>query len=230
MVVDGGERGTSPRRLTALGVDVSLVRGLDLVLLDEDRRIVGSPMRGVAPDDLGAVAAELRPAVIAIDSPPGPALTGGSRMGEWELMRMGIHCYCTPSDPERLARPFYAWMREGHRAFAVAAAAGYPLYRGGAEVRGRALEVFPHATATLLGADPALAKRVRRRQVLDAAGVDTADLRSMDQIDAALAALTGLLGLAGHAKGLGNPAEGVVVVPVCADGGTRTLTPFGTGT
>ena len=222
MVVDAGER-------IAAGVDVSLVRGLDVVVLEGSGSVVGCWSR-VAPDDLGALVAEVHPTVVAIDSPPGPALSGGSRAGERELLRMGIHCYFTPSDPVRLARPFYAWMREGHRAFASAAAAGYPLYRGGRDVRGRALEVFPHATATLLGGDPALAKRDRRRQVLHRAGVHAAPLRSTDQMDAALAALTGLLALAGRATALGDPAEGVLVVPECADGGSRTLTPLGTGT
>ena len=197
----------------ALGVDVSLRRGLDVVLLDADRRLVGTPRLRVAPDELGEVASELRPDVIAIDSPPGPARTGRSRAGERALLAMGIHCYFTPSDPERYARPFYGWVREGERAFAAVAAAGYPLYRGGRTVRRRALEVFPHATAVLLGGDPALAKRERRWRVLESCGVDTAELRSTDQLDAALAALTGLLALEGRSTALGDPAEGVVVIP-----------------
>lgn len=222
MVVDGAER-------IAAGVDVSLVRGLDVVVLDGSLSVVGRWSR-VAPDDLGDLVAEVSAAVVAIDSPPGPAHAATSRAGERALLRMGIHCYCTPSDPDAFTRPFYRWMAEGHRAFASVAAVGYALYRGGATVRGHALEVFPHATAMLLGADRTRPKREHRRAVLEARGFDTSALRTLDQIDAALAALTGLLALAGRATALGDPAEGVLVVPQCADGGTRTLTPFGTGT
>jgi predicted RNase H-like nuclease len=159
------------------------------------------------------VAAELRPDVIAIDSPPGPAVSGGSRAGERALLHMGIHCYFTPCDPVQWAQPFYAWMHEGQRAFAAVEVAGYPLYRGRGTIRRRALEVFPHATAVLLGGDGALPKGKRRRRVLEAEGVDTTALRSIDQLDAALAALTGLLALDGCCEALGDPSEGVVVVP-----------------
>ena len=205
MVVDGGER-------LAAGVDVSLARGLDVVVLGASGSVVGRWSR-VAPDALGDLMVDVRPDVIAIDSPPGPALTGGSRAGERALLRMGIHCYFTPSDPDCFARPFYRWMAEGHRAFASAAAAGYSLYRGGPTVQGRALEVFPHATAVLLGADRSRPKREHRRAVLEAQGIDTTVLRSMDQLDAALAALTGQVALAGRATSLGDPTEGVLVVP-----------------
>ena len=183
------------------------------MLLDAARGVVGEPLRRVSPDDLGAMAAELLPAVIAIDSPPGPAAAGGSRAGERALLRMGIHCYFTPSDPERWARPFYAWMHEGRRAFAAVEAAGYSLYRGRGTIRRRALEVFPHATAVLLGGHGARPKAERRRRVLEDQGLDTTSLRSIDQLDAALAALTGLLALDGCCEALGDPSEGVVVVP-----------------
>ena len=197
----------------ALGVDVSLRRGLDVVALDSERRVVGAPLRKLATADLGALSAELRPAVVAIDSPPGPGLHGRSRQAERDLLRQGIHSYATPSDPERWARPFYAWMHEGQRAFAAVAAVGYRLYRGRGSVRRRALEVFPHATAVLLGGDAALPKGQRRRLVLEASGVDTTALRTLDQIDAALAALTGLLALEGGCEPVGDTREGVVVVP-----------------
>ncbi len=45
-------------------------------------------------------------------------------------------------------------------------------------------------------------------------GVDVDGLPTVDRIDAALAALTGVLALEGSASFLGDPAEGVVLVPV----------------
>lgn len=98
MVVDGAER-------IAAGVDVSLVRGLDVVVLDGSGSVVGRWSR-VAPDDLGDLVAEVSPGVVAIDSPPGPAHAAASRAGERALLRMGIHCYFTPSDPDAFTRPF----------------------------------------------------------------------------------------------------------------------------
>jgi hypothetical protein len=84
---------------------------------------------------------------------------------------------------------------------------------------GRAIEVFPHATSAVLAgclAPKGLRKRAWRERVLHLAGVRTEELTTLDLIDAALAALTGLLVLGGQATGLGDPAEGVIVLPTNA--------------
>ena len=93
----------------------------------------------------------------------------------------------------------------------------YPLYRGG-PAAGTAAEVFPHASACLL------AGRLRsrdtpqpefRRRVLRAAGIRTqGDLPTRDRVDAALAALTGLIALTGEHCAVGDPDEGVILLPV----------------
>jgi hypothetical protein len=78
------------------------------------------------------------------------------------------------------------------------------------------MEVFPHATAVVLAGclPPAgTTKRQWRTLVLDAQGVDTSGLRSADQVDAALAALTGIRALQGRSSALGDPREGVIVLP-----------------
>ncbi len=41
-------------------------------------------------------------------------------------------------------------MRHGEEAFAAAAEAGYPLYRGNGAVVDQAIEVFPHGSAVAL--------------------------------------------------------------------------------
>lgn len=203
-----------------VGVDVSESRGLDVVTLDEHRALAGPPRREVPPRQLEAILAAVGPVAVAIDSPPAWGRAGGSRQGERELAALGVSCFRTPSDPQRCQRPFYNWMRVGHAAFAAAARAGYPLYRGG-PVAGCALEVFPHSTAVALAGvspPPGTARRpgrkaTWRRSVLEAAGVDTAALRTLDQLDAALAALTGLLAWQGCSFTLGDPDEGLTVLP-----------------
>lgn len=197
----------------SVGIDVAEERkGLDLVALDGDRRVVAWLDRATVAD-VTAVVAELRPDVVSIDSPPAWASAGRSRAAERELRRIGITAYATPTDPG--PHPFYRWMRVGFSIF-TAIADEYPQFRTGS-VRCTALEVFPEASAVLLegrlrSKDES---KVRfRRRVLARRGVDTAGLGTGDAVDAALAALTGLLALDGAFSTLGDPDEGVIVVPV----------------
>lgn len=128
----------------------------------------------------------------------------GVRFQDAVLLVDGRHC----EPPRRLA----------------AAAAGYPVSTDPDDVRARSLEVFPHATAVVLrGARPPLgctrrtrSKREWRTCVLTDAGVDVSPLRSVHDVDAALAAITAARALAGEATAVGDPDEGVVVVPVRA--------------
>jgi predicted nuclease with RNAse H fold len=199
----------------SVGIDVAEERkGLDLVALDADRQVIAS-LGHATVADVTAVIAELRPDVVCIDSPPAWASAGRSRAAERQLRRMGITAYATPTDPG--PHPFYRWMRVGFSIFA-AIADEYPRFRGGA-VRGTAMEVFPEASAVLL--EGGLRARVEpkvgfRRRVLAAQGVDSSGLRTGDAVDAALAALTGVLALEGELSIVGDPEEGVVVVPVRA--------------
>jgi predicted nuclease with RNAse H fold len=200
--------------MRALGVDVSVRRGLDVVCLED----IADPCAlrsDVSPEAFPAIVRELRPDVVAIDSPPAWGAGGGSRRAEQELRRLGIQSYGTPSDPRKGDSAFYAWMKVGFRAFAACAAAGFPLYRQG-DPRGRALEVFPHASAVVLGGclpPAAVPKHTWRVSVLRAQGVGVAALNTPDLVDAALAALTGLFALAGEYAALGEPDEGVIVLP-----------------
>jgi predicted nuclease with RNAse H fold len=203
--------------MRALGVDVSVRRGLDLVLLD------GSPepaalRSDVRPEDLVDLVGEMQPDVVAIDSPPAWGVGGGSRRAEQDLRRLGIQSYGTPSDPRKGENAFYAWMKVGFRAFAACEAAGFPLYRGG-PARGRAMEVFPHATSVVLGGclpPAAVAKHTWRASVLRAQAIEVVLLRTADLIDAALAAVTGLFALRGECVAIGDPDEGVIVLPAAA--------------
>jgi len=197
----------------ALGIDVGVRKGLDLVLLDGARAIVDTHRR-VRPEELRPIVDELRPDVVAIDAPPAWARTGRSRLTERELRWFGIQCFNTPSDERMAAHPFFEWMTVGFATFR-AIADRYPRYRGGS-VRGTALEVFPHASAVVLaGCLPPKGVTAHRwrREVLRELRVDAAALRSADQVDAALAALTGLYALERRFSAPGDPREGVIVVP-----------------
>lgn len=202
--------------MRALGIDVGVRKGLDLVLLEEadDGPEIEAARRGVRPEELPSIVQELAPDVVAIDAPPSWSTDGRSRAAERALRDFGIHSFGTPSS-KRGGHPFYAWMEVGFQAFR-AVAERFPRYRSGRQVRGTALEVFPHASAVVLAGclpPPDASKRAWRSSVLRSRGVDASHLRSVDQVDAALAALTGLRALRGRFTALGDPLEGVIVVP-----------------
>ena len=197
----------------AIGIDVAEPRkGLDLVALDDDRRVLASHGR-LTLEAAARITLALRPAVVCIDSPSGWSTSGSSRAAERDLARVGIQSFRTGRDPGD--HPFYRWMRAGFEVFRLVSA-GYSLYRGGA-VAGSAAEVFPHASACLLaGALRAreTPKDTFRRSVLRAAGVPEDRLETPDRVDAALGALTGLIALEHGHCAAGDPGEGVILLPV----------------
>jgi hypothetical protein len=92
----------------------------------------------------------------------------------------------------------------------------YELFRGPV-LLGTAAEVFPEATAVLLAGrlrNGDESKQAFRSQILENNGVDASVLPTVDRVDAALAALTGLLALEGTYSKVGDPAEGVMILPV----------------
>jgi predicted nuclease with RNAse H fold len=199
----------------SLGIDVGVRKGLDLVLMDE-RRVPLAVRSHMRPGDVGSLIDELRPDVVAIDSPPRWATTGRSRRTERELSACNIQSFNTPSETNGRGNSFFAWMEVGFEVFRVASEHGFPTYGAGSP-KGRAMEVFPHATTVVLaGSLPpkGASKRVWRERVLHAQGVRTDELTSIDRIDAALASLTGLLALEGKRFAPGDPQEGVIVLPV----------------
>ena len=83
--------------MRALGIDVGVRKGLDLVLMDEDRTVVDVARR-VPLEGVAVTVGELAADVVAIDAPPTWALSGRSRLTERELRWFGIQCFNTPSD------------------------------------------------------------------------------------------------------------------------------------
>lgn len=202
---------SSPR--VAVGIDVAEARrGLDVVALDMDRRVLARHRRLTVDQAVGLVL-ESAPDMVCIDSPSGWALRGSSRAAERELARMGISAYACPTDPGD--HPFYRWMRVGFSIYRGLAPA-FPLFREG-DAAGTAAEVFPAATAALLAGRnkrPSESKVAFRRAVLGAQGVDESALATLDQVDAALAALTGALALERRTTAVGDPEEGVILLPL----------------
>jgi predicted nuclease with RNAse H fold len=198
----------------AVGIDVAEERkGLDLVALDQDRRVIASAGHLTVEDVRRLVLEELRPHVVCIDSPSSWSISGKSRESERELRMLGITAFSTGSDPG--PHPFYRWMRVGISIF-EALSPSYQLFDG-REPRGAAAEVFPEGTAVLLAGrlrDKSVSKRLFRSRVLIDNGVDASALPTADRIDAALAALTGILALAGTYTAVGDPVEGVIMLPV----------------
>jgi predicted RNase H-like nuclease len=132
----------------SLGIDVGVGKGLDVVLLDE-RLVPLHVASRVHVPDVRRLIDELRPDVVAIDAPPRWAASGRSRLTERQLASLNISSFNTPSRAHGTGNPFFAWMEVGFEVFAQAAAAGFPPYAAG-NARGKALEVFPHASAVVL--------------------------------------------------------------------------------
>jgi predicted nuclease with RNAse H fold len=200
--------------MISVGIDVAEPRkGLDLVALDSARRVT-TCRRRLTVEELGRlVLEELQPDIVCIDSPSGWSKSGRSRQAERDLARIGISAYATGADPGD--HSFYRWMRVGFSVFEVLGAGRYPLFRGD-DPSGRVAEVFPNASAVLLAGRSRTkdeAKPEFRRQVLRSRGVDDHPLCGMDQVDAALAALTGLLAVDGEWSAVGDPDEGVILLP-----------------
>jgi predicted nuclease with RNAse H fold len=214
--------------LLSAGVDVSENRGLDVVILDPARRLACPPLRRLSPRELrDLLRSETQIGVVAIDSPPGPGQDGPTRRCEQAMRALGIKIFSTPADPQRFARPFYNWVRVGEQAFAAAAEANFALL-GVTEsetrpdaLRGRAIEVFPHASDAFLRGrlppagitrSPVTKKKWRSETLAQYGLVEIDRLRTPDAVDAALAALTGLYFLEGTFEGVGE-APDVIIVP-----------------
>jgi len=205
----------------ALGVDVGGEdrKDLDVVVLDDDRQVAAVGSR-VPVRRLRRMIEMYTPDVVCIDGPPGWAAPGSrSRLAERQLKLVGIQAYYTPDRATGETNPFYDWMRNALAAFRAADRAGFAVYRSGS-VEGAAVEVFPHASATVLAGclAPARqtpsAKRAWRAAILRAQHVPTAQLATLDHVDAALCALTGLIGLElGDPFAPGAPGEGRIMLP-----------------
>lgn len=161
-------------------------------------------------------------AAVGIDAPSQWRIGEAGRHAERALAQQRIFSFATPTRELAMASQsgFYGWMFNGERVY-TAFAPHFPLYIHGAEREGRVcFETFPHAiTCALLKNEAASAKkkRTQRRQILDDAGIETALLKSIDEVDAALCALTANFLSEGRVVAHGDEAGGFIIVPASCD-------------
>jgi hypothetical protein len=215
-----------------LGVDVSLGRGLDAVLLEDS--VVKETWTRLGRRSLSSLLREHRPDAVAVDAPPSPGLgllrddserarlpvppAAGKhtarRVAEYELSRRGIGSHQTHFEEARL----FSWMTAGFETFDAARKAGYPPYLGRGRKERTAFEVFPYASYVTLAGCLSPGRRWRlawRRAILAETGMrGLPEEAGLDTLDAACAALTGDCFLRGEGSYVGDAREGVIVLPV----------------
>lgn len=199
------------------GIDVGGDRkGCNLVIL-RGATVVCS-VTGAAPESLLEHCLAHDVVAVGVDAPCLWRSGGVARAAERELARAGISLFSTPERETALASTsgFYGWMFNGERVY-QALGADYPVLATPTYAGGRvSFETFPHAiTAAFLGRHVASArlKNVQRRQVLESAGIVTATLITIDEIDAAMCALAAHHLLEGASQAYGDAGSGYIHIP-----------------
>jgi predicted nuclease with RNAse H fold len=199
---------------TVAGVDVGgATKGFHAVALRNN--CIVAMLATSSAEDLAAWCGEQGVFAVGIDAPCRWSLGGRARPCERALAGSGISSFSTPSQAVGKAHPFYRWMVNGAKLFQLLAPQ-YRLYDGRSPLLDPlCFETFPQAIACGLAGKLLLArhKRVDRRRLLENAGIATAVLGNIDEIDAALCALAAQHVLAGTFKALGDAAEGFILLP-----------------
>jgi predicted nuclease with RNAse H fold len=182
-----------------MGVDVGGKRKAFDVALVDDRQLVG--LRGRQPvDAVVAWAAEVKPSVIAIDSPRSLAAPATTHRPDERALRAAVCGIRWSPPPEKLdGNPYYEWIVEGLR-----------LYELLARTRSRVIECFPTASWTRWH-EP---RNGRSRSAWSRAALEAQQLHGVptrtnqDERDAIAAALTARDYELGHCEQFG-----AIVVP-----------------
>jgi predicted nuclease with RNAse H fold len=203
---------------TVAGIDIGGERkGCHLVILRGTTVLCATKSK--ATKDLLERCLAFDVVAVGVDAPCRWGSEGAGRHAERELARQGIFSFATPTRKLALSHTsgFYGWMLSGEHVYQTFAST-YPLFVAGNYSKGRVcFETFPHAiTCAMLGKEVASAKQKRsqRREILESAGIEAADLKSIDAVDAALCALTARYLLEGKTLAYGDVAGGHIVVPV----------------
>lgn len=198
------------------GIDVGGdEKGCHLVVLRG--RIVVERYRKKKPEELPALCAEHEVIAVGVDAPCKWRAGDNARQAERDMARNRITLFSTPTkiNAEASTSGFYDWMFVGMRVY-KALAAKYPLLDNPRYGNGTiCFETFPHAiTHAFLGVEAsAKLKTTQRKSLLEACGIDTSTLRSVDERDAALCALTAQFLLEGKTRTFGDGAGGYIHVP-----------------
>jgi predicted nuclease with RNAse H fold len=194
-----------------IGVDVGGRRkGFDVAVVDERRllRLAGR----LGCDEVVALVAEKRPAVVAIDSPRRCAPDGDrSREGERLLAKTVCGIRWTPDAATVRASGYYGWIVEG-----------LALYAALEQYKPDLIEVFPTASWTRwYGARAGKRRAAWSRDALVTLDIEGVPRRTnQDQRDAIAAALTARQ--FGQSQGRTSERFGDIVVPAVAPSPTAT--------
>jgi predicted nuclease with RNAse H fold len=208
---------SSHPRLVSVGADVGGARkGFHAVALRG-----GTYADRVVMQDAKELAEWCRTAgaqAIAVDAPCGWSKDGRARPAERELMDKRIWCFSTPTKEMALNHPkkYFDWMLRGEKLYKELKR-DFPLCQQLPRLHEKCcFETFPHAITWQLqgGKADASSKRKQRRDLLQAAGIDLAELTNIDFVDAALCALVAYRAATGEkCVSFGEPNTGLIIVP-----------------
>ncbi|HAL72499.1 MAG TPA: DUF429 domain-containing protein [Verrucomicrobiales bacterium] len=216
----------SPR---TAGVDVGGVKkGFHAVLL-EGLEVVAT-LQSTNAEEVAAWCREQEAMAVGVDAPCCWRAPGGSaRVAERQLMREGIYCFSTPTEEEARNHPrgYYEWMLQGMTLHEALRRDFGLMSEEQALKNPVCFETFPQAVACVLAGRVVKAgvKRTIRRALLEEAGIQTASLRSMDLLDAALCAFTARQVIKGRFRIVGDSLSGCMILPVNPDFTQRQANP-----
>jgi predicted nuclease with RNAse H fold len=203
---------------TVVGVDVGGERkGFHAVSLSDNSFEVTQSLN---PCDIAEWCVRRQARTIAVDAPCGWSSESRSRLCERELAieEVKINCFATPTRDRASAhtKGFYGWVFNGEKLYAALRKAGFPLFCDELRSDRRCIETFPHAVfCALMGRVTAVKHKKRQRSdLLHKLGYDTAPLRNVDYVDAALCALAARSFQDEQVLKFGDYREGVIMLPM----------------
>jgi predicted nuclease with RNAse H fold len=196
------------------GIDVGGMRkGFHAVALRDGKYLAHMASRDV--DAIVQWCLKQQAAAIGVDAPCCWSRDGRARKAERELMAKRISCFSTPTREraEQHPKDYFGWMRNGAQLY-EALQSHYRLFDGASVRTPVCFETFPHAIACELSGGTVQKKDgKRRRDLLETAGITTAQLTNADLRDAALCALSALALLQRKFVVYGHKDDGLIVVP-----------------
>ncbi len=197
-----------------VGIDVGdTAKGFHLVALHGAKLVATKTT--IDPLEAAQWCAEVSATLVGIDAPCGWSRVGAKRReAEDTLARFGYATHATPTRERATQIPFYRWMLNGERLYA-ALQPRFPLYRQVGTKPPFCFETYPYLAACGYAAKrlKAAHKKIDRRNVVKAAGVDDAPLTNIDFVDAAICALVALSISIDYGTAAGNPGEGYMLYP-----------------
>ena len=147
------------------------------------------------------------------------------KVSEYELTRRGIFLYPTPGKMEEISG-WKSWMGTGFKLYEELKTLGYQVISLNNCTKKGFVEVFPHASFTVLAEkllenksnDVGVEERIKVLENVGFKNIREAVLgnkhATVDKLDAVVAAYTALTVWKGKASFIGDPDEGLIAIPV----------------